>query len=651
MSHTDEIADGGAGSASPDPFHGQVRSDLYLSKGEAARADPAAPPEAPLQPGPASEAASPVVGDAAGQQHAGKKEAREEQLADWSEAADFLGMRRGLEAQKPHHAGPGANEDGQLGRPQAANSPTVGEWSSAACASGEGTPSPAISHERATLVAVVALCLSLFLSVPLTSMLLGSLFVNVFLAGVVLALCQRTAQLETRLGLNAPARNAGPTGQNGAAEDGDGIAAATAAEVLQQLVGGAWAFSQRVASRLQPRGIVKSVLLGQAPPAILAVLPGAAPERGVCCLDVELVWGALPDPAAPKRPPLETAAFAIELQKPWHMRIWVMRFEAIVQFYCWGTPPEGRGRDFPYTLIEAALAPDTPRPPVVVVQLEALEDSTILQRLLPHLQQAAVAVLESRVVPRLTGWDNRVTVEERRPDVRSASLAQAAEGEMDWQREARRAGWLPRFEAELEGAVVDLVRNAGGKAWETAGAASENLQNMVHATASAVQRPSELTETARAVAGRAWETAAGASDTLHDTLKGQAMAAWETLQGPNAGGEKSTLLPRLDSTAWAPQLYAKGKCSQSDGRGGGSPGPPPPVRPVLAESLQVTTPSQELARQKPQKEVQQVAQQAAELLEASATEAAANAWAAADHAAAALFGSNFGSLRRSVGSR
>jgi hypothetical protein len=176
-----------------------------------------------------------------------------------------------------------------------------------------------------------------------------------------------------------------------------------------------------------------------------------------------------------------------------------MRFEGVCQLFFWSKPPEGRGNGKMYSLVEGALAPNASTP-VVELELQAVTPSPLLERMLPYLQQVAASAFEASLLPRITGFSKRVVVEETRPRNRTAQS-----GEDDWQSTARRAGWMPRSEAELEGFAGDMVRRAGDFARERAvGAATKTVSNVTNAVGAAKEKKAQASQAAKEAAGAAF---------------------------------------------------------------------------------------------------------------------------------------------------
>ncbi|CAJ1448103.1 unnamed protein product [Effrenium voratum] len=187
---------------------------------------------------------------------------------------------------------------------------------------------------------------------------------------------------------------------------------------------------------------------------------------------------------------------------PWVFKLKLLLLEITVQLYFWSVPPAGRGSGRAYSLIEAALCQEPASKPQVKVALDPVSKSPLLENLLARCEPIASAVICAHLLPRFTGFPNRVILEEGQ-----AVVAKAKEDDT-WQQNARRAGWQPRAEAAVEKAVSEMFVEAGGFAYEA----------MASTAAGAIQILESPADAASAMAGAAYGSASSAARMLKSSF-------------------------------------------------------------------------------------------------------------------------------------
>ena len=208
---------------------------------------------------------------------------------------------------------------------------------------------------------------------------------------------------------------------------------------LQQLLEPGWKHMREVIREREHTGILTQIELGDKSPQVTSVRSVKSPHEGVVCFDVGLQLASSKCPFVRLEVPIPGYS------DPWIFQMQLLQLDVTVQLYFWSAPPEGRGSGRSYSLIEAALSPEPEKPPMVSVALKAVSKSKVLEQVLCKCEHVASAVICSHVLPRFTGFDHRVILEEGRARKTSESTA--------WQQSARRAGWQPRAEAVVESAV------------------------------------------------------------------------------------------------------------------------------------------------------------------------------------------------------
>ena len=192
------------------------------------------------------------------------------------------------------------------------------------------------------------------------------------------------------------------------------------------------------------RGVVTAVELGAQPPEVTFVRSANSPCDGVVCYNIGLNLCA-ECAAAPGIPYVQMEVKVPGYSNPWVFRMKLLALDITVQLYFWSSAPEGRGSGRPYSLIEAALCPEPAKPHLVKVALETISHSPIFESVLSRCEPVASAVICSHVLPRFTGFQNRVILEEGQAVAHIKKTESAG-----WQQNARRAGWQPRAEAAVE---------------------------------------------------------------------------------------------------------------------------------------------------------------------------------------------------------
>jgi len=362
----------------------------------------------------------------------------------------------------------------------------------------------------AAAVALAAVAVAAGSTWALFAMLLLSMVANLLLAALSGASSRRAALLEKLRAWPVPQERS---------DVGDGPALGAAAG-LQRLVNAAWAGARDAVAQAEFVGTVRRVELSETLPRVVAVREAESPADRVVCYEIDAAWH---DGAT-------LLAVDLDIKLLGTLRIKLMGLESTVQFYCWSLPPTGRGDGTPYSLIEASFSSAPPRPPVVAVELEAGESSALLKRMIPQLQQVAAAVVDEILLPRLTGFQHRLAVVE----VPVTEQHEAGEDGTDesWQKAARRAGWLPRAEAELENAVGEMLRRATDYAWEQASGASDALQGKLAAGLEAGQWARGLVS----------DAASGAAAAVSDAAAGAATVVQKPTEQVAAAGQWATQL-------------------------------------------------------------------------------------------------------------
>ena len=141
---------------------------------------------------------------------------------------------------------------------------------------------------------------------------------------------------------------------------------------------------------------------------------------------------------------------------PWIFRLKLLALDITVQLYFWSWPPDGRGSGRPYSLIEGALSPEPFKPHTVKVALEGISESPLFEQFLSRCEPIASAVICSHVLPRFSGFQNRVILEEGK--IEKDAEQRKKRRDKTWQQHARRAGWQPRAEAAVESVGTSAIR-------------------------------------------------------------------------------------------------------------------------------------------------------------------------------------------------
>ncbi|CAE7312509.1 DNAH7 [Symbiodinium natans] len=233
-------------------------------------------------------------------------------------------------------------------------------------------------------------------------------------------------------------------GSSGSSEAGGMDADVTSTCGLQQLLDPGWRHMREVIGHRDLKGILTQIELGDKSPRVTFVRSVNSPCEGVVCFDVGLQLLA-----SSSCPFVQLEVPVPGYSDPWIFHMQLLQLDLTVQLYFWSAPPEGRGSGRSYSLIEAALSPEPPKPPMISVALKAVSSSSMLEQVLCKCEHVASAVICSHVLPRFTGFEHRVILEEGR--------ARQAIDSTAWQQCARRAGWQPRAEAVVESAP-SLVR-------------------------------------------------------------------------------------------------------------------------------------------------------------------------------------------------
>ena len=293
--------------------------------------------------------------------------------------------------------------------------------------------SPAIDLDPKVTGAVV-LCSILVLWRPSIFVVALLLLGNLLLGFVVVALCMHLRR-----------REAG-SGRAVASADQTNLEADVKATIgLQQLLSPGWTRMRGIVAQRDFQGVVTAIDLGEEVPEVTFVRSVEAPCEDVVCFNVGLHLAA----DAESKKTMPTVEMEVKLPGysiPWTFRLKLLALDVTVQLYFWSWPPEGWGSGRPYSLIEGALCPEASNPPAVRVALEAITKSSLLEQFLSGCETVASAVICSRVLPRFTGFQNRVILEEGHASAPNQKTKDSA----DWQKKARRAGWQPRAEAAVE---------------------------------------------------------------------------------------------------------------------------------------------------------------------------------------------------------
>lgn len=294
----------------------------------------------------------------------------------------------------------------------------------------------------------VLVCSLLVLWRPSFSILLALLAVNIILGFALVMVCAYIRQL-----------GAFVRPSTAAADSPDADVKSTVG--LQQLLSPGWIRMRTIVNQRHFQGVVTAVELGAQPPEVTFVRSANSPCDGVVCYNIGLNLCA-ECAAAPGIPYVQMEVKVPGYSNPWVFRMKLLALDITVQLYFWSLAPEGRGSGRPYSLIEAALCPEPAKPHLVKVALETISDSPIFESVLSRCEPVASAVICSHVLPRFTGFQNRVILEEGQAVQAQIKKKESA----GWQQNARRAGWQPRAEAAVESAVGQMFSEAGGFAYE-----------------------------------------------------------------------------------------------------------------------------------------------------------------------------------------
>lgn len=289
----------------------------------------------------------------------------------------------------------------------------------------------------------VLLCSILALCRPSLLLLVLLVMGNLILAFVVATLCMYLR------GKASPAP--APLAAVGDPHDEDGDIKAPVG--LQQLLSPGWIRMREIIAQRDFQGVVKAVDLGDQPPEVTFVQSANAPCDDVVCFNVGLLLSSDCNTFVPP-----TVLIEVKLpgySTPWTFRLKLLSLQITVQLYFWSWPPEGWGSGRPFSLIEGALCPEA-NPPLVRVALEAVSKSSLFEQFLSGCEPVASAVICSHVLPRFTGFQNRVILEEGRAQKK-------AKDSKAWQQKARRAGWQPRAEAAVESVRSSAIQDVHGR--------------------------------------------------------------------------------------------------------------------------------------------------------------------------------------------
>lgn len=305
-----------------------------------------------------------------------------------------------------------------------------------------------LDHLDPKVAGAVLVCSLLVLWRPSFSLLLALLAVNIVLGFALVMVCGYIRQFQ--LGSFGPS--------TAAADSPDADVKSTVG--LQQLLSPGWIRMRTIVNQRDFRGVVTAVELGAQPPEVTFVRSANSPCDGVVCYNIGLNLCA-ECAAAPGIPYVQMEVKVPGYSNPWVFRMKLLALDITVQLYFWSSAPEGRGSGRPYSLIEAALCPEPAKPHLVKVALETISHSPIFESVLSRCEPVASAVICSHVLPRFTGFQNRVILEEGQAVAHIKKKESAG-----WQQNARRAGWQPRAEAAVESAVGQMFSEAGGFAYE-----------------------------------------------------------------------------------------------------------------------------------------------------------------------------------------
>lgn len=278
----------------------------------------------------------------------------------------------------------------------------------------------------------VLVCSLLVLWRPSFSLLLALLAVNIVLGFALVMVCSYIRQLGSFV-----------RPSTAAADSPDADVKSTVG--LQQLLSPGWIRMRTIVNQRHFQGVVTAVELGAQPPEVTFVRSANSPCDGVVCYNIGLNLCA-ECAAAPGIPYVQMEVKVPGYSNPWVFRMKLLALDITVQLYFWSLAPEGRGSGRPYSLIEAALCPEPAKPHLVKVALETISDSPIFESVLSRCEPVASAVICSHVLPRFTGFQNRVILEEGQAVQAQIKKKESA----GWQQNARRAGWQPRAEAAVE---------------------------------------------------------------------------------------------------------------------------------------------------------------------------------------------------------
>ena len=293
---------------------------------------------------------------------------------------------------------------------------------------------------------IVLACSMFILWKPSLSLLLALLVVSIVLGFVVVTLCIYIRQQTPSVKPSAP---------SSIKTDDDPTLDVTATAGLQQLFSPGWIRMRSIIAQRDFRGVVTEVDLGDQAPEVTFVQSEKPPCDDVVCYNIGLNLSA--DSAnTPGIPYVQIEVKVPGYSVPWIFRMKLLALDITVQLYFWSLPPDGRGSGRPYSLIEAALSPEPFKPHTVKVALEGISESSLFEQFLSRCEPIASAVICSHVLPRFSGFQNRVILEEGK--IEKDAEQRKKRRDKTWQQHARRAGWQPRAEAAVESVGTSEIR-------------------------------------------------------------------------------------------------------------------------------------------------------------------------------------------------
>ncbi len=292
---------------------------------------------------------------------------------------------------------------------------------------------------------IVLVCSIFILWKPSLSLLLALLVVSIVLGFVVVTLC---------IYIRQQTPNVKPSTPSSIKTDDDPALDVTATAGLQQLFSPGWIRMRSIIAQRDFRGVVTEVDLGDQAPEVTFVQSEKPPCDDVVCYNIGLNLSA--DSAnTPGIPYVQIEVKVPGYSVPWIFRMKLLALDITVQLYFWSLPPDGRGSGRPYSLIEAALSPEPFKPHMVKVALEGISESSLFEQFLSRCEPIASAVICSHVLPRFSGFQNRVILEEGK--IEKDAEQRKKRKDKAWQQHARRAGWQPRAEAAVESVGTSAI--------------------------------------------------------------------------------------------------------------------------------------------------------------------------------------------------